>query len=204
MRVRTLDSVKKIKKRAPYLLVCHYCGESFYSYNNHTSCCSKPSCRKIKNKENRDKWKLKVRGKLGYSYKECAICGSLFEPTNSTAKYCSEECRIKGRRINKNKLQKELERCVKGKKNKHSVLYIKYTPDEFKHNIEKKFQNGMTWENYGQWHIDHIRPLCSFSFVNDDGSVNIRAIEEANSLDNLQPLWAEENLKKNRRWQNEG
>ena len=54
----------------------------------------------------------------------------------------------------------------------------------------------MTWENYGKWHIDHIKPLCSFIFVNSDGSVNLGEIKKANSLDNLQPLWAKENLSK--------
>jgi hypothetical protein len=40
----------------------------------------------------------------------------------------------------------------------------------------------MSWENYGEWHIDHIRPLSSFE---PDTPVSIVC-----ALDNLQPLWA--------------
>jgi len=46
----------------------------------------------------------------------------------------------------------------------------------------------MSWENYGDWHIDHIRPLSSFN-ESDDASI-------VNSLNNLRPLWKEDNLKK--------
>jgi len=46
----------------------------------------------------------------------------------------------------------------------------------------------MCWENYGDWHIDHIRPVASFD-KNTLPSI-------VNSLDNLQPLWKEDNLKK--------
>lgn len=57
--------------------------------------------------------------------------------------------------------------------------------------IESKFKAGMTWGNRELWHIDHIMPLSSAS-----------TIEEINMLfhyRNLQPLWAEENLKKGSR-----
>ena len=52
----------------------------------------------------------------------------------------------------------------------------------------------MTWDNYGDWHVDHIRPCCSF---------DLTKIEEQNicfHYTNLQPLWAEENFKKNGRY----
>jgi hypothetical protein len=34
--------------------------------------------------------------------------------------------------------------------------------------LESKFQEGMTWDNYGKWHIDHIRPCASFNFLNEE------------------------------------
>jgi hypothetical protein len=54
--------------------------------------------------------------------------------------------------------------------------------------LEAQFQPGMSWENYGDWHVDHITPLAS-----------AKTMEEVAALchhTNLQPLWAEENLRK--------
>jgi hypothetical protein len=60
--------------------------------------------------------------------------------------------------------------------------------------LESKFQPGMTWENHGRngWHIDHIKPLCSFDLT------DLMQLRQACHYTNLQPLWAKENLRKNR------
>jgi hypothetical protein len=50
----------------------------------------------------------------------------------------------------------------------------------------------MTWENYGEWHVDHIKPISSFTFETcEDEEFKI-----CWSLDNLQPMWGIENIKK--------
>lgn len=57
-----------------------------------------------------------------------------------------------------------------------------------KNHIERQFTKGMNWNNYGEWHIDHIIPLAS-----------AKTPERLNQLchyTNLQPMWAEENLSK--------
>jgi hypothetical protein len=62
------------------------------------------------------------------------------------------------------------------------------TFEEAKIHIELQFKEGMTWDNYGEWHIDHIIPF---------GTAKTK--EEMISLcyyKNLQPLWAHENYKK--------
>lgn len=62
--------------------------------------------------------------------------------------------------------------------------------EEFKKYIENRFQSGMNWQNYGQWHIDHIIPLFNFDLTDRE------QVKKACHYTNLQPLWAEDNLKK--------
>lgn len=63
---------------------------------------------------------------------------------------------------------------------------------ELRQHLEKQFQPGMQWSNYGfyGWHIDHIRPLSKFD-LSDPAQQ-----QEAFHFSNLQPLWAKENLEK--------
>lgn len=56
--------------------------------------------------------------------------------------------------------------------------------------IEGKFVEGMTWENHGSWHIDHIKPCCSFDLTQEEEQ------KKCFHYTNLQPLWAVENLSK--------
>lgn len=62
--------------------------------------------------------------------------------------------------------------------------------DELKQHLESKFQPGMTWNNYGTWHIDHVKPLALFDLTDRE------QLLKACHYTNLQPLWAEENLRK--------
>lgn len=84
-------------------------------------------------------------------------------------------------------LRNVLKRVGTKKENTTNKL-LGYSAMQLKEHIEKQFTDGMSWDNWGKWHIDHIKPVSSF-----DKSEKISII---NSLDNLQPLWAVENLKK--------
>ena len=89
---------------------------------------------------------------------------------------------------------------IKLKRNKNftTFKFLDYNPRELKNNLESKFKDGMTWDNYGVfgWHIDHIRPTASFIFLKENGELDLEQIKECWSLDNLQPLWAKENISK--------
>ena len=78
-----------------------------------------------------------------------------------------------------------------------SVLDLGCSIEFLKQYLESKFQPGMTWENWGRasnkkltWHIDHIKPLCSFDLSDR------QQFKEACHYTNLQPLWAADNLRK--------
>jgi hypothetical protein len=57
-----------------------------------------------------------------------------------------------------------------------------------KQHIEEQFTEGMNWDNQGEWHIDHIIPLASAN--------NEADLKKLCHYSNLQPLWAEDNIKK--------
>jgi hypothetical protein len=72
---------------------------------------------------------------------------------------------------------------------------VGYSAEQLKEHLEKRFKDDMSWENYGEWHIDHIKPISSFVFE----SVDDEEFKECWSLDNLQPMWGVENIKKSNR-----
>lgn len=78
-------------------------------------------------------------------------------------------------------------------KQSSSLLLLGCSIDELKTYLEKQFTKGMTWKNYGKWHIDHIKPCCSFD-LND-----LEQQKVCFHYTNLQPLWAKDNMRKNRK-----
>ena len=67
-----------------------------------------------------------------------------------------------------------------------------YTVEQLKQYIEKQFIEGMSWGNYGKWHIDHIIPITFFQY----NSFNDVEFKMCWRLENLRPLWAKENIQK--------
>lgn len=63
----------------------------------------------------------------------------------------------------------------------------------FRAYLEKQFKPGMTWENYGAWHVDHKRPCAKFDLTDPAQQ------RECFHYTNLQPLWALDNLRKGAR-----
>jgi hypothetical protein len=80
----------------------------------------------------------------------------------------------------------------KNKSGWHWELLVGYTLAELKAHLEEQFTAGMTWENIGQWHIDHKIPKAAFNFETPDDI----DFKRCWGLKNLQPLWAKENFKK--------
>ena len=76
---------------------------------------------------------------------------------------------------------------------RRTEIIIGYTRNELVAHLESQFQEGMSWNNYGKWHIDHIIPIDHFI---KSGERNPAVI---NALENLQPLWAQDNLSKGNR-----
>tara|TARA_R110000764_G_scaffold175979_1_gene262276 strand:- start:39 stop:485 length:447 start_codon:yes stop_codon:yes gene_type:complete len=67
--------------------------------------------------------------------------------------------------------------------------------EELMSHLESQFTEGMTRDNYGKWHVDHIKPCASFNLLLDTEQ------KACFHYSNLQPLWAEDNLVKGDRYQ---
>ena len=92
------------------------------------------------------------------------------------------------------KLRKAVENAfnrIKKNKPARTLELLGCTWEEARAHIESLFQEGMTWENHGlgddKWHIDHIRPVCSF----EDHDIHLM-----NHISNLRPLWQIDNFTK--------
>lgn len=93
-------------------------------------------------------------------------------------------------------LRRRLHRVLKGNVKSEKTLSLIGCSSEFlKEYIENKFQEGMSWENYGEWHIDHIKPCSSFDLSDP------KQQKECFNYTNLQPLWAIDNLKKSYKYE---
>jgi len=144
----------------------------------------------------------------------CKNCGKIFllgkwQLKKQKGIFCSIKCRGESfhknrtpeyqKRINKN-MGRAIVRCVKEKKmSRRWVDLVGYTSNDLIKHLESQFKDGMSWDNYGtgrggylQWHVDHIIPASSFSFVSYDDI----GFKRCWALNNLQPLWAKENLRK--------
>lgn len=90
-------------------------------------------------------------------------------------------------------LRSRLNKAIKGKyKSGSAVNNLGCSVDYLVEYLESRFSLGMNWANYGTngWHIDHIKPLCSFDLTNEV------ELNKACHYTNLQPLWWYDNLKK--------
>lgn len=65
---------------------------------------------------------------------------------------------------------------------------------EFRDKIASRFKPGMSWDNWGEWHLDHVRPLASADMSNPEDQKAVFHI------DNLEPKWAKDNNEKASWW----
>jgi hypothetical protein len=72
---------------------------------------------------------------------------------------------------------------------------VGYSRADLVAHLERQFVDGMSWENYGKWEIDHIRPRVSFAFM----AAEDPQFRECWALANLQPLWMRDNRSKHAR-----
>jgi|LakMenE01Jun11ns_1017448.scaffolds.fasta_scaffold9752060_1 hypothetical protein len=83
----------------------------------------------------------------------------------------------------------------KGVKSAKTLELLGCTVEQLQTFLEAEFTEGMTWENYGEWHIDHLRPCASFNLADPEEQ------KKCFHWTNLQPLWALDNIRKGDKWE---
>lgn len=116
--------------------------------------------------------------------------------TKEGAEAYRERCRL-WRKAPKNRLRcrmaSMMNRCLStGKGGRSWAALVPYGIDDLRIHIERQFTKGMTWDNMGEWHLDHIVPVASFNF----SSAEDDEFKACFALANLRPMWAKENQRK--------
>ena len=149
----------------------------------------------------------RVQGKTNPNYKGARPCkGCGVHVMGAQRAFCCLDCgamhykKCAEIRAPQDKLNRNMRRAVvrflaKGiKANRPWRSLTGFSSAELMAHLESKFLNGMTWGNYGTyWHLDHIKPVAAFTFSKPED----QEFKDCWSLENLQPLTAIENLKKN-------
>ena len=95
--------------------------------------------------------------------------------------------------ITNNRMSSAIHKALKtGKAGRHWESLVPYTLQKLMDHLESLFLPGMSWLNMGKWHIDHIIPKAHFRYSTMEDS----QFKACWALENLQPLWREDNLKK--------
>ena len=116
---------------------------------------------------------------------------------SSSVRSYNEERRLNPLERLSDSIHVQLHQCLKGKEYKSSIWrYLGFTINHLKTHLESQFTEGMSWDNYGQgWHVDHIKPKDAFCLEEEE------ELLKCWGLDNLQPLWASDNLTKSNKYE---
>lgn len=144
---------------------------------------------------------------------KCYDCGVACKGDRCSKCFCKNWHATKGSSWSKNRrdtdlsyklsltIRSRIKSCLKTQLKRKRAKYKSIEANEallgcsiehLKNYLESKFNNGMSWDNYGHkgWHIDHIKPLSSFDLTQDE------QLKQACHYTNLQPLWWMDNLRK--------
>jgi hypothetical protein len=143
-------------------------------------------CRKIKSKNQYIKNGEKIRAKRTEYYNKNKIEIWEKKKVYETNKRKNDPF-FKLKRNLRNRLWYALKN-TSWKKNTHFTNYIGCGRDQLISHLELQFQPGMTWENYGLWEVDHIKPLAN--------AITEQELYNLCHYTNIQPLWELDNQKK--------
>jgi len=157
---------------------CKYCRKQYlkqYNLKNKDAIAEKQRQYQLKNRDriniNRRIYKLKNREQINKQQTERKKTNPLFKLSCNIRNLIYQSIKNQG--------------C---KKNTKTANILGCDFETFKAHLEKQFTKGMSWDNQGEWHLDHIYPV---SLARDEAH-----LIELNHYTNFQPLWAFDNISK--------
>ena len=186
------DSLRRLNLRPT--IQCNECGITCKPKKVDGTTCGKPKCSSESRRKTKLANDLKARAKGGHRYEQYRKTQNRVQKVWKKNKYHTDPkynitLRIRG----------SLRKSLKGiRKNTPTFTLLGYTPTELFNHLESQFteENGYSWDNMNEWHIDHIRPVASFNYT----TTECEDFKKCWALSNLQPLWAKDNLSKGDKW----
>ena len=164
-RQYTLDNKEKRKQ----------CNKQYY-FKNREKIKEERKQYYLDNQEKIKKWKLNNKEKIRKTRREYEKNRLKTDPIFKIIRYQRRRMRA----------------ALKGEfKCKSTIELLGCSAEECWNHLEQQFKPGMTRDNYGLWHVDHIIPCASFDDLSDT-----KQQKKCFHYTNLQPLWAIDNMKK--------
>lgn len=189
--IKPLDSFVKDKRakngKRNQCIECHNKRRRIYRKNNIKKILKKEAMWRIKNKDKESqrckKWRKENPEKvklMGYEWRK------------KNPEYMKNWLKQPKRRLG-NSISSAVYSALKNnKKGHHWENLVGYTANDLMNHLEKQFKEGMTWNNYGEWHVDHKIPMSVFNYTKPEHE----DFKRCWALKNLQPLWAIDNITK--------
>lgn len=135
-----------------------------------------------KNKEQKRQYRLKNLNKIKEQQR-------LYRERNKEKLKAYDKLRNEKNKINRC-FSHSLSYSLKGAKaDRHWEDLVPYNLEQLKQHLEEQFDENMNWNNYGEWHIDHIIPQDTFEIKSEQDE----QFKICWSLYNLRPLWKKDN-----------
>jgi hypothetical protein len=119
----------------------------------------------------------------------CKECGGSAICEHKIRRATCKICDIEGYIANRMRIRLRIA-LKNNSKERSTIEYLGCSIEAFREYFESLFKDGMSWNNIEEWHIDHIKPCCSFELSKEEEKI------KCFHYTNLQPLWAYENLSK--------
>jgi hypothetical protein len=167
------------KRKGPFELTCEVCSIEFISVKPHKKTCSE-ECHKIRLRPYNAKHQRESRPAI------------LADKTS----WYWEPINVIRRRIGQGIRRSLHYKDGKIAKNNTTFELLPFTKEELVEHLESQFTDGMSWDRFNEIHIDHIRPVSSFNYT----TTECEDFKKCWALNNLQPLWAKDNIMKSDKW----